>query len=254
MRDRIQQSVRQIEAVVSGESVKSEIHTFTTAHEPRTIYLAGVSNARDMGGMMISDTKRIREGMIYRTGTLDQITAAGRETLLDLGIKTELDLRRQGEGGSAGAYSVVAECIENYIHISGIYYVDGSSGLAVGSSTFAREVKVFADPENYPILMHCSAGRDRTGCLSFVLQGLCGASKEDIIRDYELSFLSVNGCSDDAGTVTFMNAQLDRTLNYIEEIGMGDTFTESVENFLLEIGVTEDEIASIREILIEDVE
>jgi hypothetical protein len=126
--------------------------------------------------------------------------------------------------------------------------------LAMNPSFEAREVKVFADPENYPILMHCSAGRDRTGCLSFVLQALCGASREDIIRDYELSFLSVNGCSDDAGTVVFMNAQLDRTLNYIEEIGGGDTFAESVENFLLEIGVTEEEIASIREILIEDVE
>ena len=172
----------------------------------------------------------------------------------ELGIKTELDLRRQGEGGTAGAYSMVADSIENYIHISGVYYVDGSGGLIVGADAFAREVKVFADPENYPILMHCSAGRDRTGCLSMVLQALCGASKEDIIRDYELSFLSVNGCSDDAGTVQFMNAQLERTINYIEEIGEGETFMESVENFLLEIGETEDEIASIREILIEDVE
>ncbi|MBP3705290.1 MAG: tyrosine-protein phosphatase [Clostridia bacterium] len=210
-------------------------------------HISGIQNIR--GLILLLDHK----GLI-RTGTLDQITADGRATLIDLGIVTELDLRRQGEGGAAGAYSNVAECIENYIHISGIYYVDGSSGLAVGSDTFAREVAVFADPENYPILMHCSAGRDRTGCLSLVLQALCGASKEDIIRDYELSFLSVNGCSDDAGTVTVMNAQLERTLNYIEEIGGGDTFTKSVENFLLEIGVTEDEIASIREILIEDVE
>lgn len=116
-----------------------------------------------------------------------------------------------------------------------------------------EEVKVFADPANYPILMHCSAGRDRTGCLSMLIQALCGASKEDILRDYELSFLSVMGCADDAGTVDTMNALFGATLKYIEEEGGGETFTQSVENYLLKIGVTEDEIASIREIMVEDI-
>ena len=50
-----------------------------------------------------------------------------------------------------------------------------------------------------------------------------------------------------------MSAQIESTYNYIHDNYDGDTFAEEVENFLLDIGVTADEIASIRAIMLEEV-
>ncbi len=242
----------QIEAVYSDRTEKSPVFSFTTAESPRCIFIEGVSNSRDIGGMKVSDTQRIREGMIYRAGSLDSISHDAVEIVLyELGIATDLDLRRSGEG-TAGKASPLGMDI-NYINISGVYYVTGDSGIRNGEAALVREIKVFAERDNYPILMHCSIGRDRTGCLAIILQGLLGASKEDIIRDYNLSFLSSSGCADDAGTVAVMNGFVNDTIAYIEERGGGDSFKESVENYLLKIGVKEREIAAIRDIMLENI-
>ena len=54
-------------------------------------------------------------------------------------------------------------------------------------------MRVFTNPDNYPVMFHCAVGRDRTGTLAMLLQALCGASKEYIIHDYYTSMWSVTG-------------------------------------------------------------
>jgi hypothetical protein len=71
----------------------------TTETAPRLLRVDGVENARDIGGWKISDTKRVKQGMIIRTAkpnttTSNLITQGGIDTMVnELGVKTEIDFR-----------------------------------------------------------------------------------------------------------------------------------------------------------------
>jgi protein-tyrosine phosphatase len=51
----------------------------------------------------------------------------------------------------------------------------------------ARTFLPFAEPDRYPILVHCTAGKDRTGVLIGLLMDLLGCSVPDMAREYQLS-------------------------------------------------------------------
>ena len=116
---------------------------------------------------------------------------------------------------------------------------------------------MFAEKDNYPIYAHCSLGRDRTGTVCFLLNALCGVGEKDLYMDYELSFMSAMGCLDNQpprnmldGTTAFGGLY-----NYINTYeGMEGTLAEKTEAYLIDLGITQDEIDSIRSILLEEVE
>lgn len=241
----------QVDAICGGNTLRSEIFEFSTAKSPRTIAIEGVSNTRDIGGLPTADGNSFKQGMIYRGGKLENITEKGKQQFLyDFGIKTDLDLRTVGEGGAgAGGKSPVSDNI-NYFIYDGRYYV-GDKGISneTGKKIIADEIRVFANPDNYPVYIHCSLGRDRTGTLVLILQGLCGVEKWDIYMDYEMSMFSYGGTQDGANPW----ADIQNTYAYINENYSGDSFAEKTENYLLSCGITAEEIATIRSILIEEV-
>ena len=233
-------------AIVSSAS-------FTTAESPRCLKVEGVSNTRDMGGWDAIDGMRVKQGMIYRGGKLEGITQEGKDFFLyDLNIVTDFDLRTPGEGG-AGNGSPLGSGV-NYINMDGRYYT-GSKGITTeeGKKIFAEEIRVFTNPDNYPIYIHCSLGRDRTGTIVFVLQSLLGVSRNTMMMDYELSVFSVTGTQDNA-SVTAIKNNITGVYNYINENFEGDTYPQKTENYLLSIGITEQEIQAIKDIMLEEVE
>ncbi len=241
----------QIDAVSAEETVRSSVHSFRTAKSPRTIEVEGVSNTRDAGGLDTLDGGRMKQGMIYRGGKLEGITENGIVTFHDvLGIKTDLDLRTTGEGG-AGVKSPLGDDVK-YINLDGRYYV-GDKGISnkKGKEIIADEIRVFTDPANYPVYIHCSLGRDRTGTIVLLLQGLMGVGKNDIMMDYELSIFSVTGTLDNASIEAIRN-NIQATYNYLNTSYEGDSFAEKVENYLLSCGITAEEIQAIRDILLEE--
>lgn len=249
----------QVDAVSGTTTYRSEVFTFTTEDNgiPRMITLDGVSNTRDIGGMKATldgVEYRVKQGMIYRGATLDKITEKGKQQFLyDFAIKTDLDLRTPGEGG-AGTKSPVSDSL-NYINISGRYYAGGHGAgneidKEVNHATFAEEIRVFANPDNYPVFIHCSLGRDRTGTLAFVISGLLGVhgagDDNNLITEFMLSIFSSAGSS--AKPLEPIRA----VRNYINTFE-GDSFAERTESYLLSIGITEEEIATIRSIMLEEV-
>ena len=136
----------QVIAHYADKTVKSRIFSFETAYLPRTMDVEGVSNTRDFGGYYTADGRyRIRQGLVYRGGELNLITASGIEQMLyDYRIQTDLDLR--------GSYSSPLGQTVNYIGVSAPYYV-GSNGILAQSyrEALITEIKTFADPDNYPI-------------------------------------------------------------------------------------------------------
>ncbi|MBQ8684149.1 MAG: tyrosine-protein phosphatase [Clostridia bacterium] len=232
---------------VWGDKVKSDVYSFTTAATPRTVYIEGVTNTRDMGGWKTADGGRMKQGMLFRTGLLDNITQKGIDYSLNvLKVKTELDLRKPDEGNS-GTSSLGPTV--NYINISSPYYgqSDGSIYLESNHAALVKIMRVFADEDNYPILFHCSVGRDRTGTVAFLLQALCGMSEEDIFREYDLSFFSANG--DHKPSVMHSNFFLP-LVKGIDKYSTGN-WQQNVTKYLLDIGMTEAELAAIKKNLIE---
>lgn len=241
----------QVDAVTEDATYRSEVFSFKTEVTPRTIAIEGVSNTRDIGGLPTADGNTIKQGMIYRGGKLENITEKGKQQFLyEFGIKTDLDLRTVGEGGAgAGGKSPVSDSL-NYFIYDGRYYV-GDKGISNenGKKIIADEIRVFANPDNYPVYIHCSLGRDRTGTIVMILLGLCGAAKWDIYADYEMSMFSYGGTQD--GSNPWQSIQ--DTYAYINNNYSGSTFAEKTENYLLSCGITAEEIATIRSMMIEEV-
>lgn len=255
-----------VDAVFGEYTVRSEIFNFRTAKTPRTVDIDGVSNSRDIGGYITVDGKRIKQGMVYRSAKLDDITELGKYTLVNiLGVKTDLDLRGSREIDSNGnpfnnprnATHPVSEL--EHIVVACPWYHSGENGIWNSSDDFNKEefakaIKVFADPDNYPIIFHCSLGRDRTGTLAMVLGGLLGLDENALIMEYELSVFSYWGTNGSTKYNNGLRNLIHDTYLYIDNNYDGDTYSEKVESFLLEIGVTAEEIASIKDIMLEEVE
>ena len=238
----------QVSSEVDGKTVKSDLFTFTTDASPRTIYLDGVSNTRDIGGYKSINGKKLKQGMIYRGGNPDDITENGLAAAIGLyGIKTQLDLRTAEEAGKGCAFG---ESV-NYINVSGAYYIGGKTGLDFedNKSVIANELRVFTEEKNYPVYFHCALGRDRTGTLAMLIEGLCGVSESDILLDYELSSLSVSGTKDKNKISYMINNLFKPTIEYIKGFGDG-SLQSGCEKFLTSCGLTKTEINKIIEIMV----
>ncbi|KAM0701104.1 hypothetical protein Q7P35_011465 [Cladosporium inversicolor] len=74
----------------------------------------------------------------------------------------------------------------------------GLSGLALDTLThstaeIATLFTLLAKPSTYPVLVHCTLGKDRTGLVVLLVALLCGASEEGVVRDYERSGVELEG-------------------------------------------------------------
>lgn len=255
----------QIVAKYDAKTVKSKIFNFVTANMTRTVEIDGVSNTRDIGGYKTTDGKyQVKQGMVYRGGGINPVTINNKvvsaiteqglkDAVNDLGIKTELDLRGSVEAGGLEK-SPLGDGV-NYLLINAPYYIDTNHGINATSGGYREglltELQTFANKDNYPVYVHCSLGRDRTGTLIFLLEALAGMSREDIECDYYASFFSYVGTAD--GGMTNVRRAFNNLYSYIEDGYGAGNLKEGAEKFVLELGLTQDEINSIRENLLEEV-
>ena len=242
----------QVVAHYAEKTVKSRVFEFETEYVTRTVDIEGISNTRDIGGYYTVDGKyRIRQGLVYRGGEAEYATEAGRQKFLyTYGIKTDLDLR--------GVKTTPFGDAVNHISVSAPYYL-GSNGILTASyrDALIEEIKAFANPENYPIYVHCSLGRDRTGTLCFLISALCGVGEMELFLDYEISWFSVKGCYGNVSPEKNVNsvfAPLYQYINSYPVTGENVTLADRTEAFLKEyLGISQEEIDSIRSILLEEV-
>ena len=154
--------------------------------ERRFIESGDIHNARDLGGLPVDTNedgvidgylkyeKLFRGARLRSTASIDELTM--------LGITEELDLREANSDNKFSNY--VRQQIQNYI-------VDKENYASNYTITRNGVKKAMEDiVAGNVIFYHCTIGTDRTGTLSYVLEGLLGVPDEDRIRDYELSFYS----------------------------------------------------------------
>ena len=181
--------------------------TFVTADAPpRNLSVGGVMNARDLGGWKTTDGKRVKQGLIFRTSALDSyddgtgkttdlVTPAGKSTLTDLiGIRTEIDLRRDHESESGYPPEGITESTlgegVRYLHCPILL---GPENYLNSVESLRRIFSTLADPQNYPVAYHCRVGADRTGAISYLILGLLGVGDDDLMRDYLFTNFSRQG-------------------------------------------------------------
>ena len=239
-------------ALSDGQTV-SAVGEVDTEVSPRFINLDGANNVRDIGGWMTESGKRIKQGLLYRGSEIDGgrntghvdfcLTEKGIKQLRALGIKTDFDLR--SESNKVSEYSILGEDVTRNFYNAAQY----QAVLAQSNAETTR--KIFSDlakKESYPIYLHCTHGVDRAGTTAFLLEGLLGVSKEDLIRDYELSafyynYAHVNRELENGGNIL-------KLIEGLENNYEGETFADKVAAFMLSIGVTAEEIDSIRSIFL----
>ena len=218
----------------------SPVWSFTTnSAPPRWISVPGITNVRDVGGWPLPGKRIVRQGVIYRSSEMNShldITDEGQEILThELGIRTDLDLR----GDSEEAEPVLDTQMVRWINIPVAPY--GGISEEPARKGYRKVFETFADASNYPIVFHCWGGADRGGTVAFLLGALLGMSMEDLIRDYEVTSLSIWGVR------SRESDEFKKMLNALARFGNGnDNINEQAENYLRAAGLTDKHIASIR--------
>ena len=227
-----------------GELVsESEVHMFTTSSQPpRWIRVPDLTNVRDIGGWSTVNGRRVRQNMMYRGSEKDfhhNITKEGIRILCDhLKVRTDLDLR--GEAVGKIERSALGDGVALRL-IPALAYADFFK--ADQEDTARRIFSLFAESDNYPFYVHCWGGADRTGTVILLLNALLGVSDEDLMLDYELTSFSVWGDRDRSSD------WFKGLLTALDRYGPG-SLAQKAERYLLLIGITREQIAAIRSILL----
>lgn len=151
--------------------------------------LEGTKNTRDMGGLAVREGV-VRPGMVYRSGALCFVTDRDVAVLEGLQIRTLLELRsdaeiaRDGPDRLALTDSIPVVLRMPMVNSRG----NGAAAYAGYVEENPRVIRDFfallAEQESYPLLFHCSAGKDRTGILAALLLMALGSPREVVMADY----------------------------------------------------------------------
>jgi protein-tyrosine phosphatase len=238
----------------------------------RHIPLEGAYNMRDAGGYPTQDGGRVRWRTLWRADSLHDLTVADQARLRELGVRTIVDLRHAGE--LERAPNVFAQALDlTYLHLSILEDDPINGGPATSSPSmeigyrrylderqaqFAAVFLAMAEPDRFPLVVHCTAGKDRTGLVVALLLGLAGVADEQIAEDYALS----------AGYLEPRLAEI--RARYLRE-GRDPSRLESpapvmrstlahlharyggIPSYLRHIGVPEPALAALRETLVEPI-
>lgn len=225
-------------------------HSFKTSGRIRMLSVDGTHNVRDIGGWKTGNGKSIKYGLIFRGAELDgihdiQVTSKGIEQLKALGIRTEIDLRNSNE--VENAVFPIKDFAE-YSRFEVSSYIGIKNKKELYKDAFSKIITGVL--EDKPVYVHCWGGADRTGTIIALIEGSLGVSKEDVIKDYELTSFSVTGIRK-YGTGT-EGAEFKKLIEYIENEYDGATFGDKCRNLLIDLGIDEKTLDAFSRKMLED--
>lgn len=232
----------------------------------------GCFNFRDIGGYLNQDGRRVKKGLYFRAGRQDRMTDKDLAQLSDLNISTQIDLRKQEEVLDQGKGPLEAMGA-NYMNIAVIpeggsdrlNKLVGDTGISgkrylgyleFGPTSWLRLFGILAEEENLPVLLHCTAGKDRTGVSTAFLLSVLGVSRNIIEADYLLTNLDTERQADFIESTIGYPEGYDRekmiSIAGVPQNAMKD-FLDGVESkwgsaveYLEKIGITQEQMEKIR--------
>ena len=183
----------------------------------RLFQLETTLNMRDIGGYTGLDGRKTKWGKLIRSEELARLSASDIKALSDLNIKWIYDFRQKEKAdrrpdpkiGNAinqnidvladfTAYLEPHEFtkpngIDKFMRIVYLYQVKEKA------ETYAQILKKMTEEKNYPILYHCTNGKDRTGFFTALVLLICGVPEDVIISDYSLTNLTFDEAMETLG-------------------------------------------------------
>ncbi len=259
----------------------------TTSADHRWIALDGAVNARDVGGLPLEGGGSVARGRLLRADNLQALTPEDVRVLVgELGLRAVVDLRTgaevelEGPGPLHGDERVVVEHRSLYPETGGqtdldaetilpweLHSVQEDAGetptvqvylayLRRRPDSVVEAVRTIArPPHDGAVLVHCAAGKDRTGVVVALALDAVGAAREAIVDDYLLTGERIEAIVDRlASTPTYAQeirvadpashapraGTMERVLELLDERHGG------AAQWLREHGLTEDELAALR--------
>jgi protein-tyrosine phosphatase len=171
--------------------------------------LSGAYNFRDIGGMRARGSV-LRSGRLFRSDTLQELTDADVARLVDeLAIAFVIDLRQAAEAVEEGRGPLARSSV-CYANVP-LVDVDSPAG-APGELTVTQyldhldhdpnlviAVELVASVVHRPTVLHCAAGKDRTGVVTALLLDLLGVDHEQIVADYMVTATHMERITDRFG-------------------------------------------------------
>ena len=196
------------------------------AAAPQWVELRGAVNVRDVGGLPTVDGRRTRSRVLLRADNLQQLTDDDVARLVgELGVRSVVDLRTSGEVHLEGPGPLVGRVAHHHLSLipekpdepdedevdravdSAIDPVlpsfrDRSTRRGATSTDMtgyylgyvedapdeiAAALRVIADPGSGATVVHCAAGKDRTGTVVALALSLAGVTRDAVVADYVAS-------------------------------------------------------------------
>ncbi|QLY32867.1 tyrosine-protein phosphatase [Nocardia huaxiensis] len=243
-----------------------------TAARPDQFLISGTFNYRDAGGLRTTGGAKVRDGVLLRSAQLSRLDAAGHATLLQLGVTDVHDLRGLAEIDYIG-HDSLPEGVR--LHITPFDSRMGETPpheARRNVTAYNHMLEVYGQfpalPEAHTAiralaesvlkgtaLVHCAAGKDRTGWAVATLLRAVDVTEEDVYADYLLS-------NDAVPTLrSFMTDAINEELSD-DLLGVKPEYLEAATNsmlsmygdvpgYLAEIGIDAQTHAALRTRLLE---
>ncbi|HEY4538127.1 MAG TPA: tyrosine-protein phosphatase [Erysipelothrix sp.] len=232
-------------------------------------------NFRDFGGLETEDGRRIKEKIFYRSGSYRDLLDTDRKMIQGLNINHLFDYREDQEvdidekqhelavtfhqiSASAHLGGFDNGDKDRYVHLTADSMIDFYKKLPFENPAYINLFDVLQRDDATPMLHNCTAGKDRTGVATALIQKVLGAKEDEIFYDYMRSmdafeailrneYRRLNGKSEEAilykvsGLVimpSYLQAAFDAI---IDKYGDFETY------YLQEFGLTEEKILDLRD-------
>ena len=217
----------------------------------REFALDGVRNARDLGGIPLPGGGTTTFGRFLRTDAPFALRECGRAKLLKAGFDRVLDLRSDGEAGSRptclsadGRFAVCRSPLAGNGRIPAT-----RDEVVRGQAQMRRALAFLADAPRGAVI-HCTAGKDRTGVVCALLLANAGVGVEEIAADYARTQQRMGGvlervCRENPALC--FDALVAREENMLRFWEMFLDEYGDVESYFERIGLEKERIVGLRE-------